>query len=122
MLIGERLRVLREGKDLSQGDIGRKTGLLRCYVSRVKNDYTVPTVETLEKFARVLEVPMYRLFCDSEEPPKLLNLPKRKAGDDIIWGNSGKEAQLLGRFCQLFGRIKPKDLRLLFSMAKKMAR
>ena len=78
MIIGDRLRVLREEKKLSQGDIEKKTGLLRCYVSRVENGHTVPAVETLEKFARALEVPMYQLFYDGEEPPKLPNLLKRK--------------------------------------------
>jgi len=58
VVIGERLRVLREQKNLSQGDIEKKTGLLRCYVSRVENGHTVPSVETLEKFARALEVLM----------------------------------------------------------------
>jgi len=47
MIIGERLRNIREEKELSQGDIERKTGLLRCYISRVENGHTVPSVETL---------------------------------------------------------------------------
>ncbi len=51
MLIGDRLRELREAKNLSQGDIEQRTGLLRCYVSRVENGQTVPAVEMLEKFA-----------------------------------------------------------------------
>ena len=71
MIIGDRLRALREEKKLSQGDTEKKTGLLRCYVSRVENGHTVPAVDTLEKFARALEVPMYQLFYDGEEPPKL---------------------------------------------------
>ena len=83
MIIGERLRELREEKKFSQGEIEKRTGLLRCYISRVENGHTVPAVETLEKFARALEVPMYQLFYDGEEPPKAPNLPKRKTGDDI---------------------------------------
>lgn len=47
MIIGDRLRELREQKNFSQGDIEEKTGLLRCYVSRVENNHTVPAVETL---------------------------------------------------------------------------
>ena len=101
MIIGDRLRSLREEKKLSQGDIEKKTGLLRCYVSRVENGHTVPAVETLEKFARALEVPMYQLFYDGEEPPKLPNLPKRKSADDIVWGSSGKDAHMLAKFCRL---------------------
>jgi len=64
LIIGERLRALREEKKFSQGDIEKKTGLLRCYISRVENGHTVPAIETLEKFARVLEVPMYQLFYE----------------------------------------------------------
>src|SRR5579885_589585 len=61
MVIADRLRALREGKKLSQGDIEKRSGLLRCYISRVENGHTVPTVGTLEKRARALEVPLYRL-------------------------------------------------------------
>jgi len=78
MIIGDRLREMREAKQLSQGDIEKRTGLLRCYISRVENGHTVPALETLEKFARALEIPMYQMFYDGDEPPKLLNLPKRK--------------------------------------------
>src|SRR5713101_1424727 len=61
MIIGDRLRILREQKKFSQGEIEKRTGLLRCYISRVENGHTVPAVETLEKFARALEVPLYQL-------------------------------------------------------------
>ncbi len=122
MIIGERLRELREEKNLSQGDIEKKTGLLRCYVSRVENGHTVPAIETLEKMARALEIPMYKLYNDGEEPPKLPNLPKRKSADDIAWGNSGKDARMLAKFCRLFGRMKEDDRGLVLFLAQKMAR
>ena len=51
MIIGERLKGLREAKKLSQGDIETQMGLIRCYTSRVENGHTVPSLETLEKFA-----------------------------------------------------------------------
>ena len=122
MVIGDRLRALREEKKYSQGDIEKKTGLLRCYVSRVENGHTVPAVETLEKFARALEVPMYQLFYDGGEPPKLPNLLKRKSADDIVWGSSRKEARMLAKFCRLFGRMEEGDFGLVLSMAQKMAK
>ena len=95
MLICDRLRALREEENLSQGDIEKRTKLLRCYISRVENGHTVPTVETLEKMTRALEVPLYRLFYDGEAPSKLENLPKRKTADEIAWGSSGKDARFL---------------------------
>jgi transcriptional regulator with XRE-family HTH domain len=122
MIIGERLRVLREQKKFSQGDVEKRTGLLRCYVSRVENGHTVPAVETLEKFARALEVPMYELFYDGEEPPKLPSLPKGKSADDIAWGSKGKDARLLRKFCRLFSKMEESDLGLMLFMAQKMAK
>jgi transcriptional regulator with XRE-family HTH domain len=68
MIIGERLRFLRENKNLTQGDIEKRTGLLRCYISRVENGQTVPALETLEKLARALEMPLYEFLYDGDEP------------------------------------------------------
>ena len=81
MIIGDRLREMREEKKLSQGDIEKRTGLLRCYISRVENGHTVPAIETLEKLARALEVPLYHLFYNGDKPPQLPNLLKRKTTD-----------------------------------------
>ena len=122
MVISERLRALREQKNLSQGDIEKRTGLLRCYISRVENGHTVPAIETLEKMARAMEVPLYQLFYDGEEPPKPPTLPRRKTGDDILWGSSGKNARTLDRFRRLLKRADESDRRLLLFMAQKMAR
>jgi transcriptional regulator with XRE-family HTH domain len=122
MIIGDRLRALREEKKFSQGDIEKRTGLLRCYISRVENGHTVPAIETLEKLARALEIPMYQLFYDGEEPPKLPNLPKRKSADDIVWGSKGKDARLLAKFCRLFSRMEDGDRGLIMFMAQKMTK
>jgi transcriptional regulator with XRE-family HTH domain len=122
MIIADRLRSLREQKNLSQGDIEKRTGLLRCYISRVENGHTVPAIETLEKMARAMEVPLYQLFYDGEEPPKLPNFPKRKNGDDASWGSSGKDARILSNFRRLLKRTSESDRKLLLFMAQKMAR
>ena len=121
MIIGDRLRAVREGKKLSQGDIEKRTGLLRCYISRVENGHTVPAIETLEKMARAFEVPLYQLFYDGEEPPALPNLPKRRTADEIAWGSSGKEARVLALFRRQLSRMGDDDRRLLLCLAQKMA-
>jgi transcriptional regulator with XRE-family HTH domain len=121
MIIGDRLRALREEKNLSQGDIEKRTGLLRCYISRVENGHTVPAIETLEKMARAFEVPMYQLFYDSDEPPKLPNLPKRKTDEDL-WGSSGKDARFLNKLRRLLGKADDNNRKLVMHMAQKMVR
>jgi transcriptional regulator with XRE-family HTH domain len=120
MIIGDRLRALREQKNFSQGEVEKRTGLLRCYISRVENGHTVPAVETLEKFARALEVPMYRLFYDGKEPPKLNHRLNRKVADDILWDNSGRDARLLAKFCRLFSRMEESNRKLVLFAAQKM--
>ena len=122
MIIGYRLRTLREEKKLSQGDVENRTGLLRCYISRVENGHTVPAVETLEKFARALEVPMYQLFYDGKESPKLPIFPNRKTDASMEWGTRAKEARLLAKFCQLFSRMDKEDLNILLFLAQKVAK
>jgi transcriptional regulator with XRE-family HTH domain len=121
MLIGDRLRVLREDKKLSQGDVEKRTGLLRCYISRVENGHTVPAIETLEKMARAFEVPLYQLFYEGEEPPKLPDLLKRKSSGEIAWGSSGKDARYLGKLRRALSRTNEQDRKLVLHMAQKLA-
>lgn len=122
MVIGHRLRALREKKDLSQGEIEKRTGLLRCYISRVEHGFTVPSVETLMKMARALEVPMYQLFYEGEEPPKLSKSLNRKSDEEKSWGSSGKDARILARFRREFSRMNDGDRGLVLSVAHRMAR
>jgi len=121
MIIGERLRELREKKNLSQGAIEKRTGLLRCYISRVENGHTVPAIETLEKMARALEIPMYQLFYEGEEPPKLPNLLKQKSSDENAWGSSGKDARFLSKLRRSLGKTNEQDRKIVLLMAQKMA-
>jgi transcriptional regulator with XRE-family HTH domain len=77
MDIGKRLRELREAKGLSQGDIERRSGLLRSYISRVEGGYTAPSLATLEKFSKALEVEPYQLLYRGEGRPVALKTPEQ---------------------------------------------
>jgi len=121
MIIGERLRELREEKKLSQGDIEKRTGLLRCYISRVENNHTVPNIETLEKMARAFEVPLYQLFYEGEEPPNVPTLLRQKSTDKDAWGSSGKDAQFMSKLRRALGKANEDDRKLVMHMAQKMA-
>lgn len=120
MVISDRLRELREQKKLSQGDIEKRTGLLRCYISRVENGHTVPAIETLEKLARALEVPLYQLFYDGEEPPKLPHLLKRKTSE-MVWGSSGKNSIYMHKLAKCLRKATDSDRKLVLAMAQKVA-
>src|ERR1700749_3875162 len=82
--IGTTIRGYRLQKGMSQGDIEKRTGLLRCYISRVENGHTVPSLETLERLAASLELPLYHLFFEGDEPPALPNLSKRQTTEELV--------------------------------------
>ncbi len=121
-MIGERLRVIRREKNMSQGDIEERTGLQRCYVSRVENGHTIPSLETLQKMALALEVPLYKFFYEGEQPPQVppLQIVKKKALEE--WGFSGKWGPFVGRLRSLLGKMEENDRQLLLLMAYKMVR
>ena len=122
MVIGRRLRNLREEKNLSQGDIEKRAGLLRCYISRVENGHTVPSLETLERLAAALEVPLYQLFYEGDEPPSLPNLSARQTTEDLAFNEEAeKENRFFEKVRRVLGRIDEKDRQLLLYLAQKLA-
>ena len=118
MLISERLRHFREAQSLSQGDLEERTGLRRCYISRVENGHTVPAMETLEKSARALNVSLYQLFYDgNNKVPEIEH--KLGAGIDD-WASSGKGEREFRKLRNLLGRMDGSDRELLMHIAHKM--
>ena len=123
MLIGSRLRQLREQKQMSQGDIEERTGLLRCYISRVENGHTVPSLETLERFAGVLDVPLYQLFYSGDGDPPTPSLTPRKTLEEMTAENGAMEedVQFLLKLKNVLTRLAGPDRDVLLNLAKRLA-
>jgi transcriptional regulator with XRE-family HTH domain len=119
MQIGKKLRELREAKNLTQGDMEQRTRLFRCYTSRVECGHVVPSIETLEKYARALEIPLYKLFYEGEEPPKKPKLPPSER-ERTMWGSSGKEWSELLRLAKALSRMDGHKRMLLLWLAHRM--
>ena len=119
MIVGDQLRALREQQNLSQGDIEKRTGLLRCYVSRVENGHTIPSIETLEKWTRALGVPLYQVFYEGKDAPAPQPVNADKSG---LWGSDGKDARYLNQLRRTLSRTQDRDRQLLLHMARKLAR
>jgi len=122
MIVGERLRELREAKHLSQGDIEKRTGLLRCYISRVENGHTVPAIETLEKMARALELPLYHLMYDGDEVPEAPPAIASNRDKSQAWGVGGKDARYFQKLRRLLAKMNSDDRKLLLHTVERMAR
>ncbi|HLI30020.1 MAG TPA: helix-turn-helix transcriptional regulator [Terriglobia bacterium] len=111
MHIGKRLRILREAKGLSQGDIERRSGLLRSYISRVEGGYTAPSLVTLEKFAKALGVESYQLLFPDHGRPKSPRIPAQIA-----------RSRPLKRLTKLYEGMSSSDRRLLLMLAAKLSK
>jgi transcriptional regulator with XRE-family HTH domain len=120
MLIGERIRALRERKGLTQGDIEQRAGLLRCYTSRVENGHTVPSLETIEKIARALEMPLYQVFYDGEKPPELdaFSTDSRRKS---AFGKTMADTRYIQSLMRAVEDMDPAERKNLLRTAKEMA-
>jgi transcriptional regulator with XRE-family HTH domain len=107
MDIGQRLRELRVARALSQGHIEERTSLFRCYLSRVECGHTTPTIETLEKWARALDLELYQLFYAGNSKPVAPKLTKTTAPRT-------RERKLL----DLFKRMPERDKDLFLALAR----
>jgi len=121
MIIGERLRELRVAKHLSQGDIEKRTGLLPCYISRVENGHTVPAIETLEKMARGLELPLYQLMYDGDKLPEAPIAISSNGDKSQAWGLRGGDARYFQKLRRLLAKMNSEDRELLLYTVQKMA-
>lgn len=110
MNIGTTIRGYRLQKGMSQGDIEKRTGLLRCYLSRVENGHTVPSLETLQKIAGALELPMGQFFADAPVERELAALSL-----------SSDEIRFLSEVQRYSAHLSESDRKLLLAMVKKFA-
>ena len=111
MNIGETIRNYRLGKGMSQGDIEKRTGLLRCYLSRVENGHTIPSLDTLAKIAGAMELPLSQFFSESGHNNGSRNLPQ--LSDD--------EVRFLSQIRRYAVSLNDSDRKLVLAMVKKMA-
>jgi|SRR6516165_3658028 transcriptional regulator with XRE-family HTH domain len=124
MLVGQRIRQLREEKGLSQADLQEASGLQTSYISRVERGHIVPSLETLQKFSAGLDVPLYRLFYEGEEPPPTPHLTPRRTLEELAeeLATGGLRAKFLLKFWTLLlSRMTKSDRMFLLKLAKKLA-
>ena len=112
MSIGETIRNFRLDKGMSQGDIEKRTGLLRCYLSRVENGHTIPSLDTLAKIAQAMDMPLGHFFADSvPDNGAAKNLP-HLSEDDV---------KFLTQIRRYAVKMNESDRKIVLTMVKKLA-
>jgi len=120
MYLADRIKRFRQAKSLSQGDIEKRSGLLRCYISRVENGATVPSIETLEKITRALEIPMYQLFYGEDSAPELKPLSHANGAVDWTAGRAGR--RYFNKLTNALSKMSESDRALFLDTAMAMVR
>ena len=111
MNIGETIRNFRLQKGMSQGDIEKRTGLLRCYLSRVENGHTVPSLDTLSKIAGAMDLPLSHFFSE----------PGHSNGSKSLPQLSDDELRFLSQIRRYSSNLNDSDRKLVIAMVRKMA-
>jgi transcriptional regulator with XRE-family HTH domain len=97
MIIGERLRAIRNQKKLTYRALERSCGISKTYISRIEQGHIIPSVDELEAIAKGLEVPLHELFYDpSEHLPSLKNLTASSREEDEYLGSCGRNVGIIG--------------------------
>jgi transcriptional regulator with XRE-family HTH domain len=122
MYIAGRLRAFRQQKKLTQGEIEKRTGLQRSYISRVENGYTVPSVATLEKWARALAVPLYQIFFEEEVLAASRFSARQETANKAAGVKQGEDTSYLARLRWLLGRMEASDRQVLIDLARAMTK
>ncbi|MBZ5540871.1 MAG: helix-turn-helix domain-containing protein [Acidobacteriia bacterium] len=112
--IGEVIRTYRGQRGLSQGDIERRTGLLRCYLSRVENGHTVPSLETLAKIAEAMDISLADFFPGTETN-------RDRETQKMLGELSQDEIRFLVEIKRYTTTLSDGDKRLVLAMIRKMA-
>ena len=119
MEIGRRLRELRESRNLSQGDLEVRTGLLRCYTSRVENGHTVPSVETIEKYASALGIALFAFFSNGVNSPRVEPpLPSK----DPDWGSTPTERFQNHKIVSALTNMNDQDRQLVLALVQRLTK
>lgn len=121
MTVGDLVRYHRERKKLSQAALERRSGLLRAYLSRIENGHTVPSIATLEKIARGLEMRVYQLLYNGNVAPKPESL-KIETMEDGSFGSKKKEVVYLQRLSRFLKKASKKDRELLLGMLETLSK
>jgi transcriptional regulator with XRE-family HTH domain len=111
MNIGITIKDYRLQKGMSQGDIEKRTGLLRCYLSRVENGHTVPSLDTLAKIAGAMDLPLSQFFMENGRENGSKNLPQL----------SEDELRFVTQMRRYTAQLNDSDRKLVLAMVKKMA-
>lgn len=103
MTIGQKVKSFRQDLNITIPQLAETSGLSRGFISQVENDKASLSLESLQKIASALKVPVTSFLADQPFPPELVAKnarPRIKFGDEqpeleILSAPFGRQLQVL---------------------------
>lgn len=92
-IVGEKIRSMREAKQLSIGDIVERTGLSREQIERIESNVDIPSLAPLIKIARALGVRLGTFLDDQDEAGAVVCRKEELQGNSISFSNNAANAR-----------------------------
>ena len=77
-MIGQKIKERRQELKMNLRDLGELTGLSASFLSQIENELTEPSINSLQKIAAALKVPMFTFMNAGEIPAKVVRHDARK--------------------------------------------
>ncbi|MFW6271029.1 MAG: helix-turn-helix domain-containing protein [Bacillota bacterium] len=93
--IGNRLRELRYNMDLTQEELGEKSGLHYSYIGQVERGDKIPSLKSLMKIGEALNISLEEIIKTEELKPEQITNNKLKSIHKMLSNRSAQELELI---------------------------
>ena len=101
--LGSRIRALRQARHLTLRDVAERSGVTESFLSQVERDVTSPSIATVQRIARALDLSIAQLFVEQPELGRVVRREARRrveypglqAVDEFLTANDAGRLQVI---------------------------
>ena len=101
--LGPRIRSLRQARRLTLREVSQRAGVTESFLSQVERDVTSPSIATVQRIARALDLSIAQLFAEEPEMGRVVRrearrrvaYPGLKAVDEFLTSNMAGRLQVI---------------------------
>ena len=106
--LGQRIRELRNEKQMSQEELSFKAGISAAHLGQIERATKNPTIDTVAKIAAALSVPVTSLFTENQSTATPVNTTVGKINAYLCTMTEDEQKDFL-RILRIFHGYLPKD-------------
>lgn len=101
--LGTRIRSLRQARHLTLRDVAEHAGVTESFLSQVERDVTSPSIATVQRIARALDLSIAQLFAEDADAGRVVRrdarrriaYPGLRAVDEFLTSNMAGRLQVI---------------------------